>query len=248
MKAKILLKNILYSLKQEACKNILIRPMQAPYNIDLDIFLNSFDLIDFTTIDEIKAIYFKISNITIIDFNNNSYLFKLTEDNSIFIRELQKTKNTLFENNNINKFIYGTKNIKIIHKLKDENKRHEIVYSLINSIRHISNEIIVLLENKKLYTLNNSTNIFNFYNDNFDFENYINYIKNIDFKYLLILDLNSEFILDKFISSFFCKKIFITSDISLNYYNSDVLLLEEKINFKISKFNENNFFKTINRL
>jgi len=250
MKTSLIIKNILYNLNTIKSKNILLRANHTPYSIDLAIFLNNFDLLSDNLIQDIILTYFSKNKTTIIDFNNNFYLFKLSEDNSIFIKELCISNKTLFEEKNISNFIYGNKNIKILYKSKELSKRHELIYSLINSIRAISNDIIVVLEHEKFYNTRNTNNIFNFYKEAINFEDYLRYLKNIDFRYLLIPDLNNTDFINKIILNFYNKKIFISTNIDFNFNNKDVLLLEEQNNasFKINVFNESNLYKTLNRL
>lgn len=248
MDITIILKNLLQNLKTIKAKNILLRSKHLPYSTDLNKYLNNFDFISEKEIENIKSKYFNKDSINIVNFNNTSYLFKLNQD-CIFIKELLETKDTIFQDTNFSNFIYGNKNIKILYKASSLEKRHELIYSLINSIRSISNEIIVVIENEKLYNIKNCTNIFCFYKEALNFEDYLIHLKTIDFRYLLIPDLNDVNIINKFILNFYNKKIFMSADINLNYSNNNVQLLEEANNnkIKVSLFNEKNFYKTLNR-
>ena len=141
------LNNILKYCKKTNTKNVLLQTSYAPYDLDLKKHLTYFETIDSKIINYINKNVLKNKEYIISSFINTNYLLKLVGE-TIFIRELDTTNQRL-NLNEINRFIFGVKNFKIIFKDDNLLEKHIATYSLINSIRELCDDTIVIIESDK---------------------------------------------------------------------------------------------------
>lgn len=248
MKDFIYINNLIKFSKKSGIKNILLQVGFCPYDIENKVHMLNFDIIEENLYSYIKK-NFLLKTYSIVEFQQTNYLIQ-TKANFISIKELEVSKDTPKETE-LNKFIYGSKNYKILYQNKDLFSRHKKSYELINSIRELNDEPILIIETEKVFINQNSCNIINLFNPIIDADTFIRLINNIKFKFLIIPDLNDINLIKQILDSFYLKKVFISHEIDISFANFDetLILLKEnkKASFNKIRFNESVFSKTINR-
>lgn len=249
MKPFLYLNKLLKFSKINNIKNILLQKAYVPYDMDTKSHLISFEVVGEEIFSFINEHYLK-KNKSIIELQNSNYLIQ-TNAGFMSIRELIKTEDKL-SNKEFISFIYGSRNYKILYKEKELINRHKKTYELINTIRELNDEPILLIETDKYFIHKSTCNLINLFNPVIEPETFIRLIKNIDFKFLILPDLNNQDLIYEILDKFYNKKVFISHDIDISFanYDENLILLsntkKEPIN-KI-KFDESVFNKTINRL